>query len=108
MKTKGLTIQEAIQSGLPFKREGWSGYNKQYSKDTPFFIWKHNEVPVPIHLDDILATDWEIKVPEVTITKEKLAEAIKVADRIVPCGVKTVTKSEQVQFIDIVAKELGL
>lgn len=64
MKTKGLTIQEAIQLGLPFKRPSWRDYTVA-SELCNVGIGDH----------DVLATDWEIKVPEVTITREKLAAA---------------------------------
>lgn len=40
MKTKNLTIQEAIKSGLPFKREDWSGYMRKFDKENPFLIWE--------------------------------------------------------------------
>lgn len=60
MKTTGLTIQEAIKSKLPHKlpeHTGWISHANVYSKS------------------DILREDWQIKVPEVTITRENLAEA---------------------------------
>lgn len=61
MKTKNLTIQEAIQSGLPFKRE----INSLFSDESNSLFTA----------SDVMATDYEIKVPEVTITREKLSEA---------------------------------
>ena len=96
MKTKGLTIQEAIQSGLPFKREGclaWYRTTKQ-----PVFSIEH-----------ILAQDWEIKVPEVTITREKLAEAWdkKLAGESGLCNLSYL-RAECSMAFDAFAKELGL
>lgn len=64
MKTTNLTIQEAIQSGLPLKRPTWVNYVKAIELSS-----------CGIGDLDILAKDWQIKVPEVTITREKLAEA---------------------------------
>lgn len=87
MKTKNLTIQEAIQSGLPFKREIW----------TEFYVSKNFD---GYSIKDILATDWQIQVPEVTITREKLAEALNKADKEI---VYT-----NAQYVDIVAEALGL
>lgn len=104
MKTKNLTIQEAIKSGLPFKREDWSGYMRKFDKENPFLIWEKNEATVPLHQLDILATDWEIKVPEVTITREKLAEAIAEADRIYSCT----SKDGQKLYVDFISKKLGI
>lgn len=64
MKTTGLTIQEAIQSGLPLKRPTWLNYVKAIELSS-----------CGIGDLDILATDWELKVPVVTITREKLEKA---------------------------------
>lgn len=98
MKTKGLTIQEAIQSGLPFKRPNdlaWIKNNRH--KD----IYSITLVP-----DDIIATDWEIKVPEVTITREKLAEAW---DKVVePWDMSGMGKAYASECFDAFCKELGL
>lgn len=64
MKTKNLTIIEAIQSGLPLRRPTWVNYVKARELSS-----------CGIGDSDVLATDWEIKAPEVTITREKLAAA---------------------------------
>lgn len=62
MKTKGLSIQEAIQSGFVYYRES----------QTAFF--DKTDSILTLGKDDLLATDWQIKAPEVTITREKLTE----------------------------------
>ena len=87
MKTKGLTIQEAIKSGLPFKRPNKTRYHL-------------NNDCCAYTTEEVLANDWELQVPEVTITREKLAEAVRKADK------EVVYTSEQ--YIDVLAKELGL
>lgn len=63
MKTTNLTIQEAIQSGLPFKRAIWTQ-----------FVTNLN-LKVCVENEDIMATDYLLEQKEVTITREKLAEA---------------------------------
>lgn len=88
MKTKGLTIQEAIQSGLPFKREKWAAYY-----ENPYM---HD-----YSADAILATDWEIKVPEVTITREKFIDAFHSA-----AGSELI--SYEKDLLKALLKELGL
>lgn len=76
MKTTGLTIIEAIQSGLPFKREKWEFYGKFITN--LYFEFKNEDNKydsfslVP---EDITAQDWQIKAPEGTITREKLEKA---------------------------------
>ena len=62
MKTTNLTIIEAMQSGLPFKRGHWN-------------TWDVADNTKTYCLGEITAQDWQIKLPEVTITREKLAEA---------------------------------
>lgn len=93
MKTKGLTIQEAIMSGLPFKREKWSSWCDKASYLSSYGLGDL----------DVLTTDWQIKVPEVTITREKLAEAWRNS---VPTG-QYLSCREDVVF-DLLQKELGL
>ncbi len=59
-----MTLIEAIKSGRPFRREedgaeyGWNYPSQAYSYST----------------DDILADDWEIKEPTVTITRTQFLE----------------------------------
>ena len=86
MKTKGLTIQEAIQSGLPFKRP----HNSMYSVASDFKCFE---------LDEVMAQDWELKVPEVTITREKLEQAF-----IKTYGVNSLVS----EYFNRFCKELGL
>lgn len=96
MKITGLSIQEAIQSGLPFKREKW-----------PQFVNDLN-VKVMVSNSDIIATDYLLDVPGVKITREKLENLIRRADVQFPKGVSTVTKADQRAFINFIAEELGL
>lgn len=109
MKTKGLSIQEAIQSGLPFKREKWAFFGK-FEANLYFSYYdtvnnhNYNESDI-LTIDDLLATDWEIKVPEVTITREKLAEAW---DKAYGNTNNIYLNAKHSDFFKAVAKELGL
>ena len=91
MKTTNLTIQEAIQSVLPYKlpeNETW-----------------YDEIVAFINVKDITRTDWQIKVPEVTITREKIAEAW---DKMIEKECLGLAKSEDSFAFDVFCKELGL
>lgn len=96
MKTKGLSIQEAIQSGLPFKREN----------DALWTVGSGKIRSLTILESDILATDYEIKVPEVTITREKLAEAWDKHVYTYPHS--GMGKANGSNCFDLFCKELGL
>ncbi len=53
-----MTIQEAIRTGLPFKREDWKIYiTVQYGRLT---LDQQIEEDI-LYAEDILATDWEVK-----------------------------------------------
>lgn len=93
MKTTGLSIQEAIQSGLSLRRPTWVNYVKARELSS-----------CGIGDLDILAQDWQIKVPEVTITREKLAEAISEADKVYSCT----SKDAQKLYVDFMCRKLGL
>ena len=92
MKTKGLTIQEAIKSGMPFKRPNKTRYHL-------------NNDCCAYTTEEVLANDWELQVPEVTITREKLAEAWQ--RRIAGHYISNVSPDESMTF-DPFAKEFGL
>jgi hypothetical protein len=54
MRSTGLTIQEAIKSGKPFRRPHWSN-------EKCFFTVNHIANSTLLSLEDILADDWEVK-----------------------------------------------
>lgn len=59
MKTKGLTLKEAVESGKPFRRAGWVDFCvKSFSKDDYNWGYRIHDI---IDIDDAVATDWEIK-----------------------------------------------
>lgn len=95
MKNKNLTIQEAIKSGLPFKREKWAMYRTKLDLGYECLL---NDL-------DILAEDYELEVPEIKITREKLEEAVNKCFYYYanPKGLE-----EHKLFIAKLAKELGL
>jgi len=62
-KSSGLTIQEAIRSGKPFKRARWDTYwsksgrnfsDRQFTDDQGVHWF--------LHPDDVVAEDWEIRL----------------------------------------------
>lgn len=101
MKTTGLTIQEAIQSGLPFKRENSNSYIFVHTVTSALFCENGNDFL--LSKEDLLAQDWQIKPPEVTITREKLVDTYEKAYlSAYPIG----TPDQKV--IKNIIKELGL
>lgn len=98
MKTKNLTIQEAIQSGLPFKRETHNCWSQNGSDKYTGYLYS-------VSREDVLAQDWQIKVPEVTITREKLERSLLATINYAPKSIDAVRLRT---YFDAVAKELGL
>lgn len=91
MKTTNLTIQEAIHSGLPFKRAIWTQ-----------FVTNLN-LKVCVENEDIMATDYLLEQKEVTITREKFAEAW---DKM--CETSLLKSSNESNSFKTLIKELGL
>jgi hypothetical protein len=60
-----MTIQEAIKSGKPFRRESWQSdmYDQFVKVDYDLNIIRdaRTNVEIEILVSDILATDWIIK-----------------------------------------------
>lgn len=83
-----MTLQEVIKSGRLFKRSHWSGYARVSTDGAKKLIWS-NLVEVPLHADDIIATDWEVK-EETTEEQLKQAELRKAMDTVV----KTIREDE--------------
>lgn len=68
-----MTLIQAIKSGLPLKRTG--SCNWMFVKLAWFYSVESNNRCV-ICVDDILADDWEVQGPTITITKEMLLKAV--------------------------------
>jgi hypothetical protein len=83
-----MNLIEAVKSGKPLKRKGWTGYLKSDEIATQM-----------IYKSDILADDWEIEEKKVTITRDQLFVAYKNANASSP----TYTG-----LAEGLAKELGL
>lgn len=62
MKTKGLTLKEAIESGRPFRRKGWQVF--VVVDETNRFVWEDDQKRAFLESLDIFATDWELKPDE--------------------------------------------
>lgn len=61
MKTKGLTLKEAVQSGRNFKRHNHRYYIKNHDN---VLVCGPNNTPFNPTLADILAEDFELEQPE--------------------------------------------
>lgn len=86
-----MNIIEAIKSGRPFKRKNsksWFFTNGIYSYSN----------------DDIVADDWEVESPSVTIKRQQFYEAWAMASKIM--GEKR--NPDCPEMVELVAKELGL
>lgn len=55
-----MTIQEAISSGKPFNRKGWEEWLEVHERFIYSIPWQ-NKFSILLTVQDILATDWEIK-----------------------------------------------
>ena len=54
-----MTIQEAIKSGKPFKNQ-WI-HNWLVADNSGFYLAFNRSINVTLCVQDILATDWEVK-----------------------------------------------
>lgn len=61
-----MTLQEAIKSGLEFKRPGHAFW---LNNNTDRYLCFYTR-------EDVLADDWEIKEEKITITKSQLLKAL--------------------------------
>lgn len=60
---KNMNLIEAIKSGKPFRREGFTSY---YDPKTYDRYYSH---------DEVIADDWQVKSEPVTITRQQLEAA---------------------------------
>lgn len=67
-----MTIQEAINSGRAFRREGTYKYIKAYSTK----LWREDNGPYTPTIEDILADDWELEEVFLTVKKSTLDSLI--------------------------------
>ncbi len=54
-----MTIQEAIETGKPFRRKSWGDIWQEVTEDKMFRYSRNNTTL--LDADDILAEDWEVK-----------------------------------------------
>jgi len=88
-----VNIVEAIKSGKRFKRSTETTY-----RDSQQYHYKSDPAFYLLHIEDILANDWEIEPESVTITREQFNAAWDTASLMI--GIK--------RHRDVLAKELGL
>ena len=58
---RGMTIQEAIKSGKPFKRRRWSSSFWLKEDEYGRIVWEDSGGCYTLLADEILADDWEVK-----------------------------------------------
>lgn len=63
-----MTLQDAILSGRSFKRSG----TYRYITITNKRLWHEDNGPYTPPIEDILATDWELKELEATLKRASL------------------------------------
>ncbi len=69
-----MNIVDALKSGMPWKRKGGHWSWRDPIVRTPGYNGVHLE------LSDLLADDWEIKKPSITITRDEFLEAVRSID----------------------------
>jgi len=84
-----MNIIEAVRTGKPFKRTGWPATEYQTIN------WHSG-----FSAEDVLAEDWEVESPLVTITQEQFTAAWVEA--------VTIGLPNNVRARNIIAKRLGL
>jgi len=117
-----MNIIEAMTSGKPFKRPHMSVYltidlmNKL--KDSPdksahlyYQDWNHlHPVTVGIKPDDIVATDWELKEPTVTLKQSefelKCREARVLNMRTTNSFLHTIEDGDLSSYINVLTREI--
>lgn len=122
-----MTLIEAIKSGRPFRRKSWpKGWRCEYttafdSKSLPDFWILHDDGEFPSHLfagtgkrETLLADDWEIQEPTVTITRTQFWEAARPWVSVLGIlpytefGGRKLVDIERVPDLQQLAKRLGL
>lgn len=71
-----MTLQEAIKSGRPFKRKKTAHYLVARSNYNSIDWEDLLMQPYLPNLEDILASDWEVKEESITITKRQLFDVL--------------------------------
>jgi len=114
-----MNIIDAIKSGKKFRRKGTEKWNiTGGSKDHPFWIGEDPYISdwtlgfdlpyLPLNVTDILADDWEIQEPGVTLTKSMFVEtAYGVLKDRTPTAYLDITMSAYSDFIEALAGKLG-
>ena len=88
-----MNIIEVVKRGKRFRRKGWDSWLEEH------------EISQMIRAD-ILADDWEVESPPVTITREQFDAAW--SEAVQKAGGRNLTYGNYECFSDLVAEELGL
>lgn len=78
-KELGMTLQEAIKSGKPFKRRNWPHY-------------RANTDQIALRNVDILADDWEIEEEKIKLSRLDIDRALKISTTTHKKGGKTISR----------------
>lgn len=70
-----MNLIDAIKSGRPYRRPGWSMWRLSLHKMNR--VENYGE-----RLEDLLADDWEIEEPTVTITWSQFWKAVETTERL--------------------------
>ncbi len=106
MSEKTYTLKEALESGKEFRRAKHERWAKEVdrrewlSSSMIRICFNGNRDTRALTPEDVFANDWEIREPEVSVTREKLEAAVKrLEDAKWHIGDRA---------LDLLAKELGL
>lgn len=82
MKTTGLTLKEAVESGRPFRHKGWGIWHTKATFHETFFkqyvggkLQSPSYNDGPLELKELFSSDWEIKSKD-TFTREDVERAL--------------------------------
>lgn len=71
-----MNLIDAIKSGRPFRRKGYMRWAAKWDGCySEILRYEPSEQRVTFTVEDILADDWEIREPQVTITKSQFMVA---------------------------------
>lgn len=95
-----MNIIEAIKSGRPFRRILWTKIGGEKT-------WIKNSSATLFETDDVLANDWEVMEPTVTITKSQFWDAYSDVIKNDP-ALTHIKGYSEASLIDALIRRLGL
>lgn len=96
-----MNLLEAIKSGRPFRRKNWDLWTQVHGNCVTQPGLTEGLRQAHMCYEDILADDWEIQEPTVTITRAQFLEAVEsvlgsfnlFGDAIADCAMRTLAHS---------------